>query len=85
MSTPKSPARISRRPVTSAEILDVDDQFDACDADGDGRIDFPEFSALLDRLGSELETVNRRRHFVAIDTDGDGCIGRAEFRAWLEG
>lgn len=65
------------------EIADVDERFDACDADGDQRIDFTEFSELLESLGSEVPPAQRRARFNAIDTDRDGAIDRGEFMAWL--
>ena len=84
MNSTKSPVPLARRPVTTAEISDIDDQFDACDFDGDERIDFTEFSALLDRLGSEVPMRRRRRRFDDIDVNRDGRIDRREFLGWLE-
>lgn len=84
MSTPKSPVPHTRRPVAPVEMTDVDDQFDECDVDGDERIDFTEFSALLDRLGSEVPVRMRRRRFNDIDVNRDGRIDRREFFEWLE-
>ena len=52
-----------RRPLSSDELADLDEQFDECDADGDQRIDFGEFSQLLDSLGSEAPTAQRRARF----------------------
>jgi Ca2+-binding EF-hand superfamily protein len=67
------------------EIADLDEQFDECDSDGDGRIDFTEFSELLERLGSEVPTGQRRAHFDAIDADRDGAVDRREFTEWMRG
>lgn len=65
------------------EIADLDEQFDQCDADGDQRVDFTEFSELLERLGSEVPVGQRRARFDSIDTDRDGAINRREFTDWM--
>jgi Ca2+-binding EF-hand superfamily protein len=70
------------RPLTSDELADVQEQFDECDADGDQRIDFAEYSQLLDNLGVKLPPTQRRNRFNAIDSDGDGAIDRSEFIDW---
>ena len=74
-----------RRVLSGDDIADMDEQFDECDADGDQRIDFGEFSLLLERLGSELAPAQRRARFDAIDTDRNGAINRQEFMAWWRG
>lgn len=71
------------RALTSDELADAQEQFDECDADGDQRIDFAEYSQLLDNLGVELPPTQRRNRFNAIDSDGDGAIDRSEFIDWL--
>ena len=55
------------------------------DRDGDGRIDFPEFSALLDALGLGYEEAQARASFSALDGDGNGQIDFAEFSEWWVG
>jgi Ca2+-binding EF-hand superfamily protein len=82
MTTPRDPERARRRPLTSDELADAEEQFDECDADGDQRIDFTEYSQLLDNLGAEVPPAKRRNRFNAIDTDRDGAIDRSEFMAW---
>jgi Ca2+-binding EF-hand superfamily protein len=74
-----------RRPLNSDELADLDEQFDECDADGDQRIDFGEFSQLLDSLGSEVPAPQRRARFDAIDLNHDGAINRDEFMEWWRG
>jgi Ca2+-binding EF-hand superfamily protein len=64
------------------EMADVAEEFDACDADGDRRIDFAEFSQLLDGLGTELPPAQQRARFDEIDKDQDGAIDRQEFLDW---
>jgi Ca2+-binding EF-hand superfamily protein len=82
MTTPSNPSRPGSRPLTSDELADAEEQFDACDANGDQRIDFAEYSLLLDHLGVEMPPAQRRNRFNAIDTDRDGAIDRREFLAW---
>ncbi|MBX5461145.1 MAG: EF-hand domain-containing protein [Steroidobacteraceae bacterium] len=84
MSDKGMPPR-ARRPLTNDEIADLQEQFDECDADGDARIDFTEFSQLLENLGSEVPLERRRSHFDTIDLDHDGAIDRAEFMEWWRG
>jgi Ca2+-binding EF-hand superfamily protein len=82
MTTPRDPGRPGKRPLTSDDLADAEEQFDECDADGDQRIDFTEYSQLLDNLGAEVPPAQRRNRFNAIDTDRDGAIDRSEFMAW---
>ena len=81
----RNPPPSARRPVSSDDLADVDEQFDECDADGDQRIDFTEFSQLLENLGSEVPPARRRSRFDAIDADHDGAIDRGEFIDWWRG
>lgn len=69
-------------PLTSDELADLAEQFDECDADGDQRIDFTEFSQLLENLGSDVPMAQRRGRFDAIDLNHDGAIDRNEFMQW---
>lgn len=85
MADKRNPPRPVRRPLSSDELADLAEQFDECDADGDQRIDFTEFSQLLENLGSEVPPARRRARFDAIDTDHDGAIGRSEFMDWWRG
>jgi Ca2+-binding EF-hand superfamily protein len=85
MSSKRKPSSVAKRPLSSDELADLGQQFDACDADGDQRIDFTEFAQLLEDLGSELPATQRRARFDAIDTDHDGAIDRGEFTEWWRG
>jgi Ca2+-binding EF-hand superfamily protein len=69
--------------VNGLESADLDEQFEACDANGDQRIDFTEYSELLEELGSDIPPAQRRLRFDAIDLDRDGAINRQEFLDWL--
>jgi Ca2+-binding EF-hand superfamily protein len=82
MSSKRKPPLPVRRPLNSDELADLAEQFDECDADGDQRIDFIEFSQLLENLGSEVPPTQRSAQFHAIDVDHDGAIDRREFMEW---
>lgn len=74
---------LRRRNSGVDDVEDVAQQFDACDADRDGRILFSEYAQLVDGLGLEMSLDQRRRRFDEIDSDRDGAIDRDEFIAWL--
>ncbi|HEU4531264.1 MAG TPA: EF-hand domain-containing protein [Steroidobacteraceae bacterium] len=80
-----STLRRQSREFSSDELADAAEQFDACDADRDGRIGFGEYSQLVDTLGLEASPAQRRKQFDAIDTDRNGAIDRGEFIDWLRG
>ena len=52
------------------------------DTDSNGKIDFGEFSNLLDALDSGMSDTDKRIGFDAIDTDGNKDIDFEEFAAW---
>jgi Ca2+-binding EF-hand superfamily protein len=85
MSTKDNASPSLRRPLSSDDLADVDEQFDECDADGDQRIDVTEFSQLLENLGSEVPHAQRRSRFDALDLNHDGVIDRREFMEWWRG
>ena len=60
-------------------------RFDRADANRDGRIDFQEFSALLDELGLGYEEAQVRSAFTSLDTDSNGQIDFKEFADWWVG
>jgi Ca2+-binding EF-hand superfamily protein len=65
------------------ELLDLAEHFGQVDADGDRRIDFAEFSRLVEDLSEENMPLEERRiGFQEIDTDRDGVIDFHEFVAW---
>jgi Ca2+-binding EF-hand superfamily protein len=82
MNSTRKPRSSARPPLSGDDLADIDEQFDECDANGDQRIDFTEFSQLLEQLGSELTMTQRRDRFAAIDTDRDGAVDRNEFMEW---
>jgi Ca2+-binding EF-hand superfamily protein len=73
------------RPLSPAELEDLEEHFAACDTDGNGRVSLAEFSRLLDRLGSQTPLLERQARFGTIDVDGDGTIDTAEFIEWWRG
>jgi len=82
MKTPRNPDRRKKRPLSGDELADIEEQFDECDADGDQRIDFTEFSQLLENLGADIPAAQRRSRFDEIDSDRNGAIDRREFTEW---
>jgi len=62
-----------------AELLE---NFEHFDTDGNGRIDFGEFSDLLDALDSGLADEEKRIGFEAIDENANGWIEFEEFSSW---
>lgn len=74
-----------RRPLTGDDVADLREEFAACDADGDGCVNFGEFESLLQMLDSRLAADQRRIEFSRIDTDGSGRIDLAEFSRWWQG
>jgi Ca2+-binding EF-hand superfamily protein len=65
------------------ELLDLAEHFGQVDSDGDRRIDFAEFSRLVENLSDgDMSLEERRIGFKEIDTDRDGAIDFHEFVAW---
>jgi Ca2+-binding EF-hand superfamily protein len=79
MKTPRNP---QRRALSGDDLADIEGQFDECDVDGDQRIDFAEFSQLLENLGADIPPTQRRSRFDEIDSDRNGAIDRSEFTDW---
>jgi Ca2+-binding EF-hand superfamily protein len=63
-------------------IEELREDFAGSDTDGDGRIDFPEFSGLMENLGAGMSSSDLRIGFDEIDADRDGRISLSEFVAW---
>ena len=81
MAKPGSPAAPED---DDEELLDLAEHFGQVDSDGDRRIDFAEFSRLVENLSDDepMPLEERRIGFKEIDTDRDGAIDFHEFVAW---
>lgn len=66
-------------------LEELREDFAEVDDDGDGVIDFGEFSTLMGNLDSHMKSTELRIGFDAIDTDRNGRISLAEFIAWRTG
>jgi len=71
--------RSAREPELKQELKE---DFEQADSDGDGRINFVEFSSLLEDLEAGMSTEELRIGFHEIDTDQDGRIDLREFIDW---
>jgi Ca2+-binding EF-hand superfamily protein len=56
--------------------------FEEHDRDGDGRIAYAEFQALLRTLDQDLSDDECLLAFELVDADGSGTISFDEFKAW---
>lgn len=73
--------------VSVTDVEDIKAQFDACDTDQSGEVEFDEFENILHRCLKVPENAgippSRVRYFWAqIDTDGSGNINFHEFFRW---
>ena len=68
--------------ITTDELADLRQSFDACDSDGDGWIVSREFRQLLKALDADLSDDECLLAFEATDDDGDGSISFEEFMGW---
>jgi Ca2+-binding EF-hand superfamily protein len=69
-------------PITTKELADLRQSFDACDSNGDGWIVSEEFAALLKALDTDLSDDECLLAFEVTDADGDGSISFEEFMEW---
>ena len=65
--------------------LELRENFQHFDKDGNGTIEFDEFSALLDVLGFDGDKAERKIGFEIIDGNNNGEISFEEFSAWWDG
>ncbi|RPI15322.1 MAG: EF-hand domain-containing protein [Lysobacterales bacterium] len=63
-------------------IAELREDFDFNDSNGDGRIEYAEFVALLENLEADMSEAEARLGFAEIDVDEDGSIDFDEFVRW---
>jgi Ca2+-binding EF-hand superfamily protein len=73
---------VNRTGAAQERIEELGEDFAAVDADQDGRIDYAEFTVLMEELGADMSSDVLRIGFGEIDADHDGRISLAEFIAW---
>jgi Ca2+-binding EF-hand superfamily protein len=62
---------------------EAEEMFDRIDENGDQRINFDEYAALMLEMDHTRSAADVRSGFDAIDTDRDGLVSFDEFYAWL--
>lgn len=58
--------------------------FEACDTNGNGTLQFGEFSRFIDSVGAGISEQECRIGFGEIDSDRDGHIDFGEFLDWWQ-
>jgi len=71
--------------LSTKELAELRQQFDAVDANGDGWIVSGEFAGLLHALDQDLTDDECLLAFEATDEDGDGKMSFEEFMGWWTG
>jgi Ca2+-binding EF-hand superfamily protein len=71
--------RNTRHPAAHRELIQ---EFAAADRDNDGRIDFGEFSLLLEGLEAGMSIEEMQIGFGEVDSNRDGLIDCREFTDW---
>lgn len=74
-----------RRSLSGDDLADLELLFDEVDEDGDQKIQFAEFSQVLDSLGADMQYEEMRNGFRKIDTNCDGAIDFKDFVEWVRG
>ena len=73
----------TRGPAVDPERrAELRDDFESCDEDGDGAIQFGEFVKFMDGLGADMSGEDCRVGFAEIDSNRDGRIEFQEFLDW---
>ena len=71
--------------LSTHQLGELRQSFDASDANGDGWIVQSEFALLLQSLDRDLSHAECSLAFDAADSDGDGSISFEEFMQWWLG
>lgn len=69
--------------IASAVQDEIEETFDRIDQNGDRRISFGEFAALMMDMDHTRTPAALRLSFDAIDRDRDGLVSPEEFNTWL--
>jgi hypothetical protein len=85
MATHGNPHGPAKRSLSGDELADLEELFDEIDEDGDQRIQFTEFSQLLDDLGADMGYEEQRAGFRRIDRNQDGAVDFKDFVDWVRG
>jgi hypothetical protein len=82
---PMSGAQTDRGQTLATVISELQEYFDSCDTDYDGRIRYEEFLRLLAYLGARSTNSECDRWFRNMDSDHDGFIDLHQFVAgWMD-
>ena len=73
---------VALSPERRAELRE---DFDSCDDDADGLMEFDEFVGFMDGLGADMTSDECRIGFAEIDANRDGLIQFQEFLDWWTG
>ena len=68
--------------MRDSKAEEIRENFDHVDRDGDGKIDFGEFSELMDALDADLTAEQARLGFDSLDVDHNRQLDFNEFIAW---
>ena len=68
--------------LSTDDLAELRQSFDACDANGDGWIVVAEFETLLHAIDQDLSGDECLLAFEMTDSDGDGKISFEEFMGW---
>ena len=75
---------VSKETLSDAQLAEIKSHFEFFDRDANGRIDLPEFIALLTALAPKTKASHVEEGFKLIDTNNDGYIDFNEFVAWWQ-
>lgn len=71
--------------LSTTQLAELREAFDACDSNGDGWIVGAEFNRLLRALDYDVSEDECLLAFELTDGDGDGSISFEEFMGWWTG